>query len=236
MRTLQEFCVFCCHKCHTNTITHYVITVYIDFRNNIPHCHTFTLLLHPQNPPNTILKTTFRPPIQNNTLFSIKRHDVFYKTIRCFQQNHTSLSIKRCVVFGMMKYFQFHPLWHLWQQKNKTPSTRARIHARVRTPSANTQPSPHPIKPTHPLLHSSESPFIKTFTYEEIFISNETTIDKSAMKQPTTNHSSNPKPILICTTYTSVSQSKDNKTRGKQRKNGTNMPFFHSLRLFPPIY
>ena len=74
--------------------------------------------------------------------------------------------------------------------KNKTPSTGARIHARVRTPSANTQPSPHPIKPTHPILHSSESPFIKTFTYEEIFISNETTIDKSAMKQPTTNQDS----------------------------------------------
>ena len=120
--------------------------------------------------------------------------------------------------------------------KNKTPSTGARIRARVRTPSANTQPSPHPIKPTHPLLHSSESPFIKTFTYKEISISNETTIDKSAMKQPTTNHSSNPKPRLICTTYTSISQSKDNKTQHTKRKNGTNMPFFHSLGIFLPIY
>ena len=103
-----------------------------------------------------------------------------------------------------MKYSQFHPLWHLWQQKNKTPSTRARIRARVRTPSANIQPSPRPIKSNqtipssnqiksnHPLLHSSESPFKKTFTCEEIFISNETTIDKSAMKQPTTNQDSTP--------------------------------------------
>ena len=148
---------------------------------------------------------------------------------RCFQQNDTMFLVKRYVVFLVMKYFQSHPLWHLWQQKNKTPSTGARIRARVRTPSANPQPSPHPIKPTHPLLHSSESPFIKTFTDEEIFISNETTIDKSAMKQPTTNHSSNPKPIIICTTYTPVSQNKDDKTKYRQRKNGTNMPFFHSL-------
>ena len=33
----------------------------------------------------------------------------------------------------MMKYFHPHPLWHLWQQKYKTPSTRARIHARKNT-------------------------------------------------------------------------------------------------------
>ena len=84
MRTLQEFCIFCCHKCHTNSITHYVITIYIDFRNNIPHCHTFTLLLHPKPPQNTILKTTFRPPPQNNTSLSTKRYVVFYKTTRHF--------------------------------------------------------------------------------------------------------------------------------------------------------
>ena len=133
-------------------------------------------------------KTTRHFP-QNDTLFSIKWHDVFYKTTRCFQQNHTSLSIKRYVVLGMMKYFQFHPLWHLWQQKNKTPSTGARILARVRTPSVNPKPSPHSIK-------SNSTPFrtqsTKTFTCEEIFISNETTIDKSAMKQPTTNQDSTP--------------------------------------------
>ena len=131
-------------------------------------------------------KTTRHFP-QNDTLFSIKWHDVFYKTTRCFQQNHTSLSIKRYVVLGMMKYFQFHPLWHLWQQK--TPSTGARIRARVRTPSVNPKPSPHSIK-------SNSTPFrtqsTKTFTCEEIFISNETTIDKSAMKQPTTNQDSTP--------------------------------------------
>ena len=125
IRTLQEFCVFCCHKCHTNPITHYVITVYIDFRNNISHCHTFTLLLHPKNfpkhhPQNNFSISTPKQPVtfhkttrcfqQNNTMFSTKRYVVFYKTICCFQQNHTSLSIKRYVVFGMMKYFQFHPL------------------------------------------------------------------------------------------------------------------------------
>ena len=55
-----------------------------------------------------------------------------------------------------MKYFQVHPLWHLWQQKNKTRRTGARRHARVRTPSANTKPSPHSIKPINPLPHPSE--------------------------------------------------------------------------------
>ena len=85
--TLQEFCVFCCHKCHTNTITHYVITIYIDFRNNIPHCHTFTLLFHPKN--------TLKHHPQNNFSTSNPKQPVtFHKTTRCFQQNHTSLSIK----------------------------------------------------------------------------------------------------------------------------------------------
>ena len=103
MRTLQEFCVFCCHKCHTNTITHYVITIYIDFRNNIPHCHTFTLLLHPQKSPK-------HHPQNNFSTSHPKQPVTFHKTTHCFQQNHTSLSIKRYVVFGMMTYSQFHPL------------------------------------------------------------------------------------------------------------------------------
>ena len=92
MRTLQEFCVFCCHKCHTNTITHYVTTIYIDFRNNIPHCHSFTLLLAPKKIPKTpsskqlfdLQSKTTRCFPQNDTLFSVKRHVVFYKTTRHF--------------------------------------------------------------------------------------------------------------------------------------------------------
>ena len=103
MRTLQEFCVFCCHKCHTNSITHYVITIYIDFRNNIPQCHTFTLLLHPKNSPK-------HHPQNNFSTSNQKQPVTFHKTTRCFPQNDTSLSIKRYVVLGMMKYFQFHPL------------------------------------------------------------------------------------------------------------------------------
>ena len=35
----------------------------------------------------------------NNTLFSVKRHVVFNKTTRCFQQNDTLFSVKRHVVF-----------------------------------------------------------------------------------------------------------------------------------------
>ena len=77
MRTLQEFCVFCCHKCHTNSITHYVITVYIYFRNNIPHCHTFTLLLHPKKSPK-------HHPQNNFSISNLKQHVVFHKTTRCF--------------------------------------------------------------------------------------------------------------------------------------------------------
>ena len=92
MRTLQEFYVFCCHKCHTNSITHYVITIYIDFRNNIPHCHTFTLLLPPKKLPKTpsskqlldLQSKTTRHFPQNDTLFSVKRYVVFYKMTRCF--------------------------------------------------------------------------------------------------------------------------------------------------------
>ena len=77
IRTLQEFCVFCCHKCHITLITHYIITTYIDFRNNFPHCHTFTLLLHPQKSPK------YHP--QNNfSTSNPKQHVVFHKTTRCF--------------------------------------------------------------------------------------------------------------------------------------------------------
>ena len=75
--TLQEFYVFCCHKCHTNSITHYVITIYIDFRNNFPHCHTFTLLLHPQKSPK-------HHPQNNFSTSNPKQHVVFHKTTRCF--------------------------------------------------------------------------------------------------------------------------------------------------------
>ena len=85
MRTLQEFYVFCCHKCHTNTITHYLITIYTDNRNNIKkisHFHATTP--PPKTPQNTILKTTFRPPIKNNPSLSTKRHVVFHKTTRHF--------------------------------------------------------------------------------------------------------------------------------------------------------
>ena len=115
---LQEFCVFCCHKCHIILITHYLITIYTDNRNNIKKISHFHTATPPQKLPKTPsskqlfdlkFKTTRHFP-QNNTLFSIKRHDVFSKTIRCFQQNDTWFSVKRYVVLGMMKYFQFHPL------------------------------------------------------------------------------------------------------------------------------
>ena len=68
---------FCCHKCHTNSITHYVITVYIDFRNNIPHCHTFTLLLHPK-------KSSKHHPQNNFSTSNLKQPVTFHKTTRCF--------------------------------------------------------------------------------------------------------------------------------------------------------
>ena len=52
----------------------------------------------------------------------------------------------------MMKYSQFHPLWHLWQQKNKTPSTRARIRARTKTfGQSPTIPSSNQTTPSTPL-------------------------------------------------------------------------------------
>ena len=132
-----------------------------------------------------------------------------------------------------MKYFQ--PIRCDTCDSKKTKLlVRERAYARVRTPSANTQPSPSSNQTTPPPFRFP--PQKKTFTYKETFISNETTIDKSAMKQPTTNHSSNPKPIVIRTTYESISQSKDDKTKYRQRKNGTNMAFFHSLGVFLPIY
>ena len=77
MRTLQEFCVFCCHKCHKNYITHYVIIIYIDFRNNVPHCHPFTLLLHPKNSPK-------HHPQNNLSTSNPKQPVTFHKTTRHF--------------------------------------------------------------------------------------------------------------------------------------------------------
>ena len=87
-----EFCVFCCHKCHTSTITHYVITIYTDNRNNsqkISHFHAATpSQKHTKTPSSKLLfdlqsKTT-RCFQQNDTLFSIKRYVTFHKTTRCF--------------------------------------------------------------------------------------------------------------------------------------------------------
>ena len=118
MRTLQEFCVFCCHKCHIILTTHYIITIYTDNRNNIQKISHF----HAATPPQKHTKTpsskqlfdlqskTTRHFPQNDTLFSVKRYVVFYKMTRCFQQNDTMFLVKRHVVFGMMKYFQPHPL------------------------------------------------------------------------------------------------------------------------------
>ena len=178
MRTLQEFCIFCCHKCHTNSITHYVITIYIDFRNNIPQCHTFTLLLAPQKSPkhhpqnnfsisnlkqHVVFSKTIRHFPQNDTLFSIKRHVTFHKTIRCFWDDEV-FSIPSTVTLVTAKKIKL--------------LVRERAYARVRTPSANTKPSPHPIKPINPLLHPSESPSKKHSPTKKY---------SSAMKQPSTN-------------------------------------------------
>ena len=77
MRTLQEFYVFCCHKCHKNYITHYVIVIYIDFRNNVPHCHPFTQRLHPKNSPK-------HHPQPNFSTSYPKQPVTFHKTTRCF--------------------------------------------------------------------------------------------------------------------------------------------------------
>ena len=77
MRTIQEFYVFCCHKCHKNSITHYVITAYTNFRNNIPRYHTFTLLLTPQTSPK-------HHPQNNFSTSHPKQPVTFHKTTRCF--------------------------------------------------------------------------------------------------------------------------------------------------------
>ena len=60
------------------------------------------------------------------------------------------------------------------------------------------------------------------------------TIDKSAMKQPTTNHSSNPKPIVIRTTYESISQSEDYKTNIDKEKTAQICRFFTLWGYFYP--
>ena len=130
MRTLQEFCVFCCHKCHTNSITHYVITIYIDFRNNIPQCHTFTLLLHPKNSPK-------HHPQNNFSTSNLKQPVTFHKTTRCFQQNDTWF-------LGWWSIFDSIRCDTCDSKKSKLLG-RERVYARVRTYSpstANTDPSP----------------------------------------------------------------------------------------------
>ena len=76
---------FCCHKCHTIPITHYLTIIYTGNRNNtqkISHFHTAT-------PPKKLPKTPFSTLLfnlksQNNTSLFIKRHVVFYKTTRHF--------------------------------------------------------------------------------------------------------------------------------------------------------
>ena len=68
---------FCCHKCHIILITHYLITIYTDNRNNIPHCHTFTLLLHPKKSPK-------HHPQNNFSTSNLKQPVTFHKTTRCF--------------------------------------------------------------------------------------------------------------------------------------------------------
>ena len=131
MRTLQEFCVFCCHKCHTNSITHYVITVYIDFRNNIPHCHTFTLLLHPKNSPK-------HHPQNNFSTSNPKQPVTFHKTTRHVPQNDT-------LFFWGDEVFSIPSAVTLVTAKKTKLLGRERVYARVRTYSpstANTDPSP----------------------------------------------------------------------------------------------
>ena len=78
MRTLQEFYVFCCHKCHVILTTHYLITIYTDNRNNIKKYHTFTLLLHLKNSPK-------HHPQPNFSTSNPKQPVTFHKTTRCFQ-------------------------------------------------------------------------------------------------------------------------------------------------------
>ena len=92
MRTLQEFYVFCCHKCHIILITHYLITIYTDNRNNIKKISHFHATTPPQKLPKTpsskqlfdLQSKTTRHFPQNDTLFSTKRHVTFHKTIRRF--------------------------------------------------------------------------------------------------------------------------------------------------------
>ena len=149
IRTLQEFCVFCCHKCHTNSITHYVITVYIDFRNNIPHCHTFTLLLHPKKSPK-------HHPQNNFSTSNLKQPVTFHKTTRCFQQNDTLFSTKPHVTFYKTirrfwddEVFSIPSAVTLVTAKNKTRRTGARIHARANT---------FGLYPTIPSLNQTNQP------------------------------------------------------------------------------
>ena len=179
----------------------------------------------PKTPPNTILKTTF-------STSNPKQPVTFHKTTCHFSQNNPSL-FKNDPSFLGWNRFSTPSTVTLVTAKKQNSSMGAPIRARVKTPSASTKSSPHPILQINstqsskftPPLFQIQSP--KTFPTKKY---------SSAMKQPTTNHSSNPKPRLICTTYTSISQNKDDKTKYRHRKNGTNMPFFHSLGVFLPIY
>ena len=180
--TLQEFCVFCCHKCHTSTITHYVITIYTDNRNNIQKISHF----HAATPPKKHTKTpsskqlfdlpsqTTRHFPQNDTLFSIKRHVTFHKTTRRFWDDEV-FSIPSAVTLVTAK-----------KQNSQYESAHTRAHENLR-----------PI-PNHPLIQSNQPIHSPTLPNPPQKKHSPTKKYSSAMKQPSTNHSS--KPILICTT------------------------------------
>ena len=102
------------HK-HYNPLCNNHLNRFQKQHSTLSHFHAAT---RPQKIPKTpsskqlfdLQSKTTRCFPQNDTLFSIKRHVVFYKMTRCFQQNDTMFLVKRHVVFGMMKYFQPHPL------------------------------------------------------------------------------------------------------------------------------
>ena len=164
---------------------------YNSLHNN--HLHWF----QKQLPTLSYFHAATPPPKIPKIPSSKQLFDLQSKTTRCFQQNHTSLSIKRYVVFGMMKYFQFHPLWHLWQHKNKTPSTRARIHARKNTfgqyptiPSSNqtnqsTSP-PFRVPSPHKNIHQRRNIHQQWNNHRQI--SNETTNNESRLNPQTNTH------------------------------------------------
>ena len=107
---------FCCHKCHKNYITHYVIIIYIDFRNNVPHCHPFTLLLHPKNSPK-------HHPQNNFSTSNPKQPVTFHKTTRHVPQNDT-------LFFWGDEVFSIPSAVTLVTAKKQNSSMGARIRAR----------------------------------------------------------------------------------------------------------